>query len=296
MDNTTEQITVSMNELYIQEEFNYRGAIHMAEINGLAQNIKDNGLMQPVIVAKLQESHPKYAEGYRYKLLAGFRRTTACKKLLNWTEIPACAVSVHDEIDELCVNITENEERSDVPFHQSALALGRLRDMNLSEAQIIKKLKKTRGWVQTRLQYLELPDDIREGIREHNESGNYNPVTQDNIKQLRSILINNDADECFEAFKELRVGLCAGHKRINMMKYKNKAGGLKTNTKRTRNGTDMSDMINTIYDSLSEQRVNPMAKTIAWVLGNITDEEFFEVCEDWAVSNGLTFDVSKALN
>lgn len=285
----TEQRTIRLDELYIEEEFNYRGSIMMTEIQGLAQNIKEHGLMQPIIASEIPQGQLLYARGYRYKLLAGFRRTTAIKKILDWTTIPASIVVADDAADELCINVIENEERQDVPFHQSAVAIGRLRDLNLSEGQIMKRLNKTRGWVQVRLHYLDLPTDIQLQIKDHNESGNYAPVTQEHIRQLRTILLHNGEDKTYAAFKELRIGLCGGHKRINIAKVVEAEDEAEKHIKRRRTAVEQEMMINTIYEGLSEQVTNPMAKALAWALGNITDADLYAVCREWADSNGLTF-------
>lgn len=70
----------------------------LGDISSLAENIKTNGLLSPILI-----THDR-------KLLAGERRLTACREL-GWLEIPAIIKSVNDAEQELYIEIAENINR-----------------------------------------------------------------------------------------------------------------------------------------------------------------------------------------
>ena len=71
---------------------------NLGDITALAANIKEIGLLSPIIINE------------ENKLLAGERRLEACK-MLGWTEIPAIVKSTADAEHELLIEVSENEFR-----------------------------------------------------------------------------------------------------------------------------------------------------------------------------------------
>jgi len=72
----------------------------LGNIPSLAENIRELGLLSPILVNE------------HYQLLAGERRLAACKSL-GWEEIPAIIKSTVDAEQELCVEFAENTYRKD---------------------------------------------------------------------------------------------------------------------------------------------------------------------------------------
>ena len=72
----------------------------LGNIAALAENIRELGLLSPILVNE------------HYQLLAGERRLAACKSL-GWEEIPAIIKSTEDAEQELCVEFAENTYRKD---------------------------------------------------------------------------------------------------------------------------------------------------------------------------------------
>jgi len=70
------------------------------DIEGLAQSIKEHGLLQPIVITP---------DG---TLIAGERRLEAVK-LLGWTEIKTCITTVLDREEQLLCEIAENEKRKE---------------------------------------------------------------------------------------------------------------------------------------------------------------------------------------
>ena len=84
-----------------------------AQVESLAQSIRENGLLQPVSVRKLPEGG--------YQLIAGERRLRACR-LAGLTEIPALVVQADGTMSAV-LGYLENSERCDLDCFEQARAL-----------------------------------------------------------------------------------------------------------------------------------------------------------------------------
>ena len=75
-----------------------------ANLDDLANSIKEKGLLSPITVVK---------KGELYELIVGQRRYLACKKL-GYLKIPAIIREVRDDSDSLTLSLIENVHRSDM--------------------------------------------------------------------------------------------------------------------------------------------------------------------------------------
>jgi len=117
----------------------------------LAQSIRANGIIQPLIVQRA---------GDRYQLVAGERRWRAAR-LADRNEVPAI---IQDFAGErlLEVALIENIQREDLNPIEVAQALERLaREYNLSHEQLGDRTGKDRTTVTNLLRLLRLPKDIQ---------------------------------------------------------------------------------------------------------------------------------------
>lgn len=122
----------------------------------LAQSIRENGIVQPLVVRKA---------GDRYQLVAGERRWRAAK-LAELAEVP---IVVRDIPDERLLEITliENIQREDLNPIETAVAFDRLgRELNLSAEQVGTRTGKDRSTVLNFTRLLQLPSDIQQMIAE----------------------------------------------------------------------------------------------------------------------------------
>jgi ParB family chromosome partitioning protein len=123
----------------------------------LAQSIRANGIVQPLVVRKA---------GDRYQLVAGERRWRAAK-LAELTEVP---IVVRDIPDDHLLEITliENIQREDLNAIETAVAFDRLgRDLNLTAEQIGVRTGKDRTTVLNFIRLLQLPADIQQMLADH---------------------------------------------------------------------------------------------------------------------------------
>lgn len=155
-----------MDSIIVDHEFNCRDALVPEDIMQLAGQIKQMGLLQPVVVRKLYTGD--------LRLVAGFRRYTACKRL-KWETIPAIVRTDLSEIDAAALNLAENIERKNLTPLEEAKALHKLIKQGYESYQIADKLKRSETWVDSRLDILRLPPDVQKEVA----CGNLN------LKQVR---------------------------------------------------------------------------------------------------------------
>jgi ParB family chromosome partitioning protein len=123
----------------------------------LAQSIRSNGIIQPLVVQK---------SGQRYILVAGERRWRA-SRMAELQEVP---VVIQEYADDRILEIAliENIQREDLNPIEVAQALERLgRNLKLSHEQIGQRTGKDRTTVTNLLRLLRLPQPIQLLVAEH---------------------------------------------------------------------------------------------------------------------------------
>lgn len=122
------------------------------DLEGLAQSIHYNGLLQPITVRKKDID--------RYELISGERRLRACK-MAGLSTVPAIVVDVDDEQSALFA-IIENLQRENLHFFEEAIAIDSLvKGFGYSQEELAKKLGKSQSALSNKLRILRLPDEIR---------------------------------------------------------------------------------------------------------------------------------------
>ena len=127
------------------------------ELRELAESIRAQGLIQPVIVRELGLSD--------YELIAGERRWRACQ-LAGLTEIPAVIKAVNDEAA-LAMGIIENIQRADLNPVEEAQGYKRLVDeFGLTHENLAQAVGKSRSAISNSLRLLSLPEQIQQYINQ----------------------------------------------------------------------------------------------------------------------------------
>lgn len=120
-------------------------------LNELAESIRQNGVLQPIVVRRV--------EG-RYELILGERRLRAAK-LAGRATIPAIVREV-DDADSLRHALMENLQREDLNPMEEARGYQALRDgFGLSVADIAEMIGKNRSTVANSMRLLNLPDVVK---------------------------------------------------------------------------------------------------------------------------------------
>jgi ParB family transcriptional regulator, chromosome partitioning protein len=137
--------------------FQPRREFDAAELEELAASIRDEGLMQPLVVRPAGSAAP---EGAAWELIAGERRWRAVRGL-GWTEVP---VVVKDASDgEMAVlAIVENVQRADLsPIDQAAGYRRLVEEFGYTQQQVATRVKKPRPTVANLMRLLDLPASVQ---------------------------------------------------------------------------------------------------------------------------------------
>ncbi len=133
------------------------------ELEELAASIKEYGLLQPLIVTKV-EKQTEYGQEVNYQLIAGERRFLA-SKLVGLERVPAIIKELKEEKEKLEMAIIENLQRQNLNPIESARAFARLTDeFKLSQREVAIKLGKSREAVANTLRLLQLSKEAQEAL------------------------------------------------------------------------------------------------------------------------------------
>ena len=123
-----------------------------AALQELADSIRQQGVMQPVVVRPI-------AEG-RFELIAGERRWRATQ-MAGLDSIPAIIRDVPDEAA-IAMALIENIQRENLNPIEEAFALQRLQDeFGLTQAQVAEAVGKSRTTITNLLRLIGLSEDVR---------------------------------------------------------------------------------------------------------------------------------------
>ncbi len=124
-----------------------------AALEELAASIREQGLLQPIVVRPLRSGH--------YEILAGERRWRACQ-LAGLEQIPALIRDLQDQ-DALAIALIENIQREDLNALEEARALRRLiKEFQLSHAQAATAVGRSRSAISNLLRLLDLNPEVQE--------------------------------------------------------------------------------------------------------------------------------------
>ncbi len=123
------------------------------QLDELANSIKQNGVIQPIVVRKIVDN--------KYEIIAGERRWRA-STLAGLETIPAI-IRVFSDEEALAVSLIENIQRQDLNVIEEALGYKRLIDeFKLTHEELAKITGKSRSGVTNTLRLLNLSDTVQE--------------------------------------------------------------------------------------------------------------------------------------
>lgn len=130
-----------------------------SEMQDLKESIARNGILQPLVVHRLDSG--------QYELIAGERRLRAAKSL-KWDTVP-CVVrrEIRSEQSRLVYALIENIQRENLNPIEEAQAYMQLHtDFGLSHEEIGQKVGKSRVGITNIVRVLQLPAEIQRGVSE----------------------------------------------------------------------------------------------------------------------------------
>lgn len=133
-----------------------RKSFDETQLSELSDSIKQNGVLQPILVRK---------KGNKYEIVAGERRYQA-SKLAGLKEIPAIIRDIDDaEVFQLA--LIENLQRSDLTPIEEARGYRQLLDTKgLTQEGLAKVLSKSRSAIANTLRLMDLPQEVQDMMEE----------------------------------------------------------------------------------------------------------------------------------
>jgi len=139
--------------------FQPRKEFQAGELDELADSIRENGLIQPLMV------RPSPGGRESWELVAGERRFRAVAQL-GWTEVPALVREVDDQTL-LVLALVENLQREALGPLEEAEGYRVLTDsFSLTQGEIARAVGKDRSTVANTLRLLQLPPSVRKLLSE----------------------------------------------------------------------------------------------------------------------------------
>ena len=154
------KVETKTNKLSLSEitpnKFQPRKNFDEESLNDLTNSIRERGVIQPIIVRKLND---------KYEIIAGERRWLSARKA-GLHEIPV-VVTDADDLKSLEFAIVENVQRHDLNPLEEALGYKRLIDeFSYDQEKVSKFIGKSRSYITNTLRLLNLPSDVLKFVEE----------------------------------------------------------------------------------------------------------------------------------
>lgn len=136
--------------------FQPRMNLDEAGIEELKRSIQEKGVIQPIVVRRL--------EGGRYQIVIGERRWRAVKEA-GMETIPAIVRDVSSVEEMIELALVENIQREDLnPIDEANAYKVLMEECNLTQEEVAKRVGKDRSTIANLLRLLKLPDEVQERI------------------------------------------------------------------------------------------------------------------------------------
>jgi ParB family chromosome partitioning protein len=131
-----------------------RDLIDPEKVRELAESIRSQGLLQPIVVRPVNG---------RYEVVAGHRRYLA-HRLIGEVKIKSIVKEMNDE-EVFLIRAMENDQREDLNPIEKAKVYKRLQEkFGWSIAHIASKMGRNRATIGRFIELLELPDDVQKAV------------------------------------------------------------------------------------------------------------------------------------
>ena len=146
-------ISIIYTEKLLPNPYQPRHRFESEEMLSLADSIKENGILQPLLIRRINNSD-------YFEVVAGERRLRAAI-LAGLEKVPCIEVDCGYE-ESAVYSILENIQRSDLSFFEEAAAIGQLiNHFGMTQSECAKKLGKSQSALSNKLRLLKLPVDVR---------------------------------------------------------------------------------------------------------------------------------------
>lgn len=175
----------------------------------LAESIRKQGLLQPLLV------RPSQHESGRYEIIAGERRWRACH-LAQLEQLPVIVSDISDT-ESMILGLMENLQREDLNPVEEAEGLRRLQELaGIGQEELAQRVGKSRSSTANSLRLLKLEPDILEAVHEQRIGAS----------QARNLLSFEDAEIRWEVFQLLLQNRLTIRDLENLIAYYREEGKL----------------------------------------------------------------------
>ena len=151
-----DQVKLPIQNL-ISGKFQPRKHFDQTELDELAESIRSNGILQPILVRPLNE------KGSSYEIIAGERRWRAAQ-IVKLHEVPVI-IRDFDDSTALGVALIENLQRSDLNIIEEAEGFRSLMlKFEFTQEKLSSQLGKSRSHIANVLRLLSLPNTVKRHI------------------------------------------------------------------------------------------------------------------------------------
>lgn len=150
---------LTLNQIIVNDEANLRFAKPSEkEIEGLANDIMQNGQLSTVVVVPTDEGN--------YNLVAGFRRVKAIQLATDTMgyDKPVLARIIEDDGTTVDKNFSENNERENLSPMDQAYAASVMKGSGMTVREVAKRFGKQEAWVRQVVSFMSLPERIQKKI------------------------------------------------------------------------------------------------------------------------------------
>ena len=131
-----------------------RKSFDKQEIHELAESIRENGIIQPIVLRAKDEV---------YEIVVGERRFRAAKEA-GLKKVPAI-IKEYSESRLLEIALIENIQRKDLNPLEEALAFKTIIDRDtITQEELSKRVGRSRSYIANMIRLLELPDEIKKFV------------------------------------------------------------------------------------------------------------------------------------
>lgn len=121
----------------------------------LAQSIKEQGVLQPILVEEIESG--------KYSIVAGERRFRAAK--IAGLDVIPVIVKKFTDISRLEVALIENIQREDLnPIEEANAYLYLIKETNITQEELSTKIGKSRSAISNTIRLLQLPKELQNGL------------------------------------------------------------------------------------------------------------------------------------
>ena len=217
------------------------------KLRELSESIKNNGLLQPILVSIDDRQEGKYI------IVAGERRYRA-SKLAELSTIKAVVLDI-DEKELLKNAIIENVQREDLNPIEEATGYKKVIDVfGYTHEQLAKEIGKSRAYITNLLRILTLPENIQDALKNGNISLGHAKVLlgEDNPEKYLSDIIEKQL-----SVRQLEKLI--ENNSLNTTNNEQNFNNLKDNKNKTYNEIDENETANITFDMI-KQLYSPLLK------------------------------------